>query len=113
MGIIDTIVLQAKNGKFVSSFCVKCKNYVWPPHDYCKLCNSPIVLRNVATVGILLAKSTSHIPGKLGHFGLGEFEGVRIVGTIKESLLIGDKITICNVQNRNDKIDLEFCIYMQ
>lgn len=112
MGIIDTILRQAKKGKFVSSFCVKCNNHVWPPHDYCKLCNSPVVLRNVATVGILLAKSTSYIPGKLGHFGLGEFDGVRMVGRIKESLSIGNRITICNVQDKNGKIDLEFCIYM-
>lgn len=112
MDFFDKTLENIRVEKFVTSFCLKCKKYIWPPNDSCNLCYSPVVLKNITPNGILLAKSTSYISGKKRYFGLGEFDGIRIIGTIQQSVNIGDRIIICSIREINGKIDLRFCADM-
>lgn len=112
MDLLDEILKNAKKNKFVTSFCLKCNKYIWPPNSSCNLCYSSAVLKGVNSNGVLLSKSISYVGGKRSYFGLGEFNEIRILGTIERSLNIGDRIIICKVRETNGKIDLKFCIDM-
>ena len=112
MKFLDEILNNARKGKFVTSFCSECRKHIWPPNKYCNLCYSKAVLKGVPSNGVLVSKSISYMTDKWGYFGLGEFNGIRIIGTIEQSLNIGDRIVICNVHEINGKIDLTFCIDM-
>jgi uncharacterized OB-fold protein len=109
MDLFDEILKNARREKFVTSFCLKCNKYIWPPDSSCNICYSSAILRDVTSNGVLLSKSISHIEGKKRYFGLGEFDGIRIIGTIDSSINIDDKIIICGVSETYGKIDLKFC----
>jgi uncharacterized OB-fold protein len=109
MDFFEEILNSARKGKFVTSYCQQCNKYIWPPKDSCNLCYSTAVIKDVPSNGVLLSKSISYISGKEGYFGLGEFTGIRIIGTIERSMKIGDRIVICRIREKNRKIDLKFC----
>lgn len=112
MKFLNEILNNARRGKFVTSFCLECRKYIWPPNGYCNFCYSEAVLKDVTSNGVLVSKSISYMMDKWRYFGLGEFDGIRIIGTIEQSLNIGDRIIIRNVRETNGKIDLKFCIDM-
>lgn len=108
MSLFDLILQNASYGKLVTSFCVKCNKYIWPPNYICNCCNSKASLRKIEQVGILLEKTHSNILGKEGTFGIGEFGGIRLIGTIKEDARIGECIRIHEIGLKNRRLDIKF-----
>lgn len=111
MHVLNSILENARDGKFVTSYCNQCNMNIWPPSDACTRGHSQIVLKEVSLNGTLLANATSYL-SKKSHFGLGEFDGIRIIGTFENSIKIGESIRICSVSLLNGKINLKFCSNM-
>jgi uncharacterized OB-fold protein len=99
---------SASRGRLMSSYCAECKKYVWPPNYYCNICNSKTIFRDVVRRGTLIEKSLSHIHEKEGYFGVGEFNGVRFIGTINERILVGDIIQVKSVKVTEGRLDIVF-----
>jgi uncharacterized protein len=108
MNLLNSVLENASNGKLVTSFCRKCNMYIWPPNYACSLCNSKASLREIKRDGILLEKARSFIAGKEGSFGIGEFNGIRLIGTINEDARVGKPIRIQEIGLRNGRLDLRF-----
>ena len=108
MNLFNSIFENASNGKLVTSFCKKCNKYIWPPNYACSLCNSKASFREVKRDGILLEKAHSYIAGKEGSFGIGEFSGIRLIGTTNEDAKVGEPIRIQELRMRNGRLDIIF-----
>jgi uncharacterized protein len=98
----------ASKGRLMSSYCIKCNRYVWPPNYYCNRCNSDTIFKDLVERGILVEKSTSYIHGKIEHFGIGEFDGIRIIGTITDQITVGDTIGIKSIKVTKGRLDISF-----
>lgn len=108
MNLFDSILEIANNGKLVTSFCIKCDIYIWPPNHVCNLCVSKTMFREVKREGILLEKAHSNILGKEGFFGIGEFSGIRLIGSTKEDVKVGEPIRIGEIRVKNGRLDIQF-----
>jgi len=74
---------ELKNGKFVCSKCIDCNRLVWPPSDFCDVCFSKVIWREVSKNGKLVefAKKNDLI------FCIAEFENtIRIMGELEAGL---------------------------
>lgn len=58
----------------------------------------------------MLEKTQSNILGREGTFGIGEFGGIRLIGTIKEDVRIGEVIRIHEIGIKNGRLDIKFTI---
>jgi uncharacterized OB-fold protein len=108
MNLKEQIFEKIKDGKFQSTFCSKCNQYNWPPCNNCKNCFKKTRLKKIDNKGILLEKSYSHLSDQHDYFGIGDFSGIRIIGTVDKNIEINDKIIISNIRLDNDRISLEF-----
>ncbi len=97
-----------EKGYFSTTYCHKCKRYLWPLNFFCNTCFSKTRLKKIINKGILLEKSYSHFGIKKGSFGIGEFGEIRIIGTIHENIEVKDKIKISSMKVSNSRIDVEF-----
>ncbi|MDQ4074594.1 MAG: hypothetical protein M3162_09880 [Thermoproteota archaeon] len=55
-----------------------------------------------------MEKSYSHFTAKRGSFGIGEFGGIRIIGTIDGNVEVKDKIKISSMKISNSRLEVEF-----
>lgn len=108
MNLFDSVLEIAKGGELVSSYCGKCEKYVWPPKYYCNYCNSKVLFKIVKREGRILGKGYSNIPGKKGIFAVGEFNGIRIIGTIKDKMMVGESIIMQEIKVTNGRLDIIF-----
>jgi uncharacterized OB-fold protein len=109
MNLKEKILEKINNGTFVSTFCPKCKKYMWPPSNNCKECFTTTELKDIYNKGILLEKSYSHMVGQQGYFGIGDFSGIRIIGKMESNIEIDEIILISKLKiNDNNKILVEF-----
>jgi uncharacterized protein len=109
MNLKETILKKFKDGIFINTFCPHCKKQNWPPNINCKYCFKKTILKKIENKGILLEMSYSHIQKQENFFGIGDFSGIRILGTIvKKSIKVNDLIAIYNIKIIDDKISLEF-----
>ncbi|MDQ6724434.1 MAG: hypothetical protein M3Z01_09265 [Thermoproteota archaeon] len=109
MNLKEIIFEKIKDGVFASTFCSHCKRHIWPPNQYCKDCFKKTKLRKINNKGILLEMSYSHISNQENYFGIGDFSGIRIIGTISDkNIKINDLIAIYKIKVDNEKILLEF-----
>ena len=70
---------ELKNGNFVISDCVNCKQIVWPASDFCNLCHNNTKWRNAKNTGKVIEFSKKD--GE--YFGLVEIEqNLRVMGKI-------------------------------
>ncbi len=108
MNLKETLFKKIEDGLFVSTFCKGCKKYNWPPSMYCKECFSKTKLKKIKNVGILLEISYSYITNEPSFFGIGDFSGIRIIGTANKSIRINDSIEIDKIKVINNKISIVF-----
>jgi uncharacterized OB-fold protein len=108
MNLKETIFKKIEDGLFVSTFCTLCKKYNWPPSIYCKECFGKTKLKKIKNIGILLEISYSHITNEANFFGIGDFSGIRILGTANKSIRINDSIEIDIIKVMNNKISIVF-----
>ena len=108
MNLFNSILLTANNGKLETSFCKKCDRYIWPPNYVCNVCYSKATFQEVKEEGILLEKAHSNILGKEGFFGIGEFRGIRLIGTIDNRVKVGESIRIQEIKVKNGRLDIKF-----
>jgi uncharacterized protein len=111
MNVKETIFKKFKDGIFVNTFCPHCKKQNWPPNNNCKDCFKKTILKKIENKGILLEMSYSHLPNQKNFFGIGEFSGIRILGTVNKNIKVNESIAICNLKIIDDKISLEFKRY--
>jgi len=70
---------ELKNGNFVVSECINCKQVVWPTSNYCNLCHNKTTWRNAKKTGKVIEFSKKNDE----YFGLVEIEeNLRIMGKI-------------------------------
>ncbi len=109
MTLKEKMFEKIKDGTLLSTFCTRCKKYVWPPCNNCKDCFGITELKDVDNKGILLEISYSHIVDQQGYFGIGDFSGLRIIGKVDSNIEIGEPISISKVRaNKDNKIIVEF-----
>ena len=108
MILFDIIINYAEKGILLTTFCFSCKIHIWPPNRYCKFCFNKTGFRKINRKGILLEKSFSNLSDLVGYYGIGEFSGIRIIGSVDQSVLPYDRIRISQVGVKNNKLDLEF-----
>ncbi len=109
MNLKEIIFEKIKDGVFTSTFCSYCKRHIWPPSQYCKDCFKKTKLKKINNKGILLEMSYSHILNQENYFGIGDFSGIRVIGTIVDkNIKINDLIAIYKIKVDNEKILLEF-----
>ena len=114
MNLKETIYEKFKDGIFLNTFCPHCKKHNWPPSNNCKDCFNKTVLKKIENKGILLEMSYSHIPKQENFFGIGDFSGIRILGTIVEkNIKVNDSITVYNIKIIDNKISIEFGNYKE
>ena len=71
---------ELKNGKFVCSECSKCNKLVWPPSDFCSICFSKVIWRQISKKGKIVEFSKNNNTV----FCIAEFENkIRIMGELK------------------------------
>jgi uncharacterized protein len=108
MNLKETLFKKIEEGLFISTFCKECKKYNWPPSIYCKECFSKTKLKEIKNIGILLEISYSYITNEPSFFGIGDFSGIRIIGTANKSIRINDSIQIDKIKVINNKISIVF-----
>ncbi len=108
MNLKETLFKNIEEGIFLSTFCTECKKHNWPPSFYCKDCFKKTKLKKINNQGILLEMSYSHIINQENFFGIGDFSGIRIIGTVNKSIKINDSIVINIIKVINNKISIEF-----
>ncbi|HSA75773.1 MAG TPA: zinc ribbon domain-containing protein [Candidatus Nitrosocosmicus sp.] len=110
MNLFNSILVSASKGRLVTSFCRNCDKYIWPPNYVCNLCYSKASFQEVKGEGILLEKAHSSILGKEGSFGVGEFSGIRLIGTLNDGVKVGDSIKIQEIRVKNERLDIKFAV---
>jgi uncharacterized OB-fold protein len=108
MKLMDLIIKNAGKGVLITTYCFNCKNHIWPPNRYCNSCFRKTGFRKINRTGVLLEKSFSNLPGLIGHYGIGEFSGIRIIGSLDQSILPDDRIRISQIRIKDNKLNLEF-----
>ncbi|WP_148686890.1 zinc ribbon domain-containing protein [Candidatus Nitrosocosmicus hydrocola] len=108
MNLYDSILKSARRGKLLSSYCMKCDKYIWPPNYYCSYCNSGALFKAVKGEGIVLEKGYSNLLNKKGTFAIGEFNGIRIIGSISDDVVVGQGIKIQEIRVTNGRLDIKF-----
>ena len=108
MKLIDIIINNAEKGILITSYCSSCKIHIWPPNHYCKSCSKKTGFRKINRKGVLLEKSFSNLPDIKGYYGIGEFSGIRMIGSVDKSILPEDAIRISQIRVKDNKLDLEF-----
>lgn len=94
---------ELEKGVFVIPECLKCKEIIWPPSDYCNHCFEKIKWREFNGIGTIVEFSKN----KDGYFCLAEFEKkIRIVGKLEintKSPEIHKKVKIknCKIDGKN------------
>ena len=108
MNLKETIFKKIEEGLLLSTFCKDCKKHNWPPNLYCKECFKKTKLKKIKNEGILLEISYSHITNEENFFGIGDFSGIRIIGTANKSIRINDTISIDKIKVIDNKISIVF-----
>ncbi|HEY6536543.1 MAG TPA: hypothetical protein VIY08_12210 [Candidatus Nitrosocosmicus sp.] len=108
MNLKEKMLERINDGIFEVTFCTKCKEYSWPPRYNCKSCFKFNVLKEIENKGILLEKSFSHLSNNESFFGVGEFNKIRILGTINNEVEVNDLIFINSLKIIDKRISLEF-----
>ncbi|CAN5737069.1 hypothetical protein BH23THE1_BH23THE1_03470 [soil metagenome] len=106
--LIDIIINNAEKGNLITTYCFRCNVHIWPPNRYCNSCFKKTGFRKINRKGVLLEKSFSNLPDLIGHYGVGEFSGVRMIGRVDPSILPNDLIIISQVSIKENKLNLEF-----
>lgn len=84
---------ELKNNKFVCSECMKCKQLVWPPSEFCNKCLGAVEWRSLSKNAKLVEFSSKNET----RFCIAEFEGnIRVFGTIKgnATLRVGEDLIL-------------------
>lgn len=108
MKLLEFIIKSADKGTFITTYCFSCKIHIWPPNLYCNTCFKKTGFKKINRKGVLLEKSFSNLPDIKGYYGIGEFSGIRIIGSVDKSVLPEDTIRISQVGIKDNKLDLEF-----
>lgn len=108
MILYDIILNKAKSGSFFTTYCNRCKLFFWPPNFYCKVCYKKTRFKLINKKGVLLETSFSNIVGIKGHYGIGEFSNIRILGTIDNNLKVSDRIRISHLLIKDKKVEIGF-----
>ena len=108
MNLFDSVLKIAKAGKLVSSYCKNCDKYIWPPKYYCNYCNLKVSFRDVRREGIVLEKCYSNLQGKKKPFAIGEFNGIRILGSIDDDIIVGESIIMQEIRVTDERLDIKF-----
>lgn len=108
MTLMDVIFDTAKKGILITTYCFSCKIHIWPPNHYCNSCFRKCGFRKINRKGVLLEKSFSNLSDLVGYYGIGEFSGIRMIGSIDQSILPNDRIRISQVSIKDYKLSLEF-----
>ena len=108
MNLFDSVLKIAKAGKLVSSYCNNCDKYIWPPKYYCNYCNLEVSFRDVRSEGIVLEKGYSNLQGKKRPFAIGEFNGIRILGSIDDDIMVGESIRMQEIRVTDERLDIKF-----
>ena len=97
-----------EEGSFICTFCSKCNTYNWPPNYNCKKCFNNTRLKKIKNKGIVLEKSYSHLSDQKSFFGIGDFSGIRVLGTMDRQMSVNDLITIYKAAIIENKISIIF-----
>ena len=108
MKLIDRIISNAERGILITTYCFNCKIHIWPPNYYCNSCLKKTGIRKITRKGILREKSLSNLPDSIGYYGIGEFSGIRLIGSVDQGVVPGDRIRISKIGIKNNKLNLEF-----
>jgi uncharacterized OB-fold protein len=109
MTLKDVLFDKIKKDSFYCTFCNYCNIFTWPPSYYCKKCYKKTKLKKIKNYGTLLELSYSHLENQECYFGIGDFSGIRIIGTLVEkNMNVNDLIKINKATVIDDKILLEF-----
>ena len=105
---MDIIFETVNKGILITTYCSSCKIHIWPPNYYCNSCFNKTGFKKINRKGVLLEKSFSNIPDLIGYYGIGEFSGIRMIGSVDKSILPNDRIRISQVSIKDNKLNLEF-----
>ena len=108
MNLKEEIFKEIDKGLFICTFCLNCNIYNWPPNNNCKKCLKKTRLRKIINKGVILEISYSHLPNQKSFFGIGNFSGIRILGTIDKNMQTNDLIIIDKVSIIDNKISFIF-----
>ncbi|MGN6623244.1 MAG: hypothetical protein ACTHKK_03800 [Candidatus Nitrosocosmicus sp.] len=97
-----------EQGLFLCTYCRNCNIYNWPPNNNCKKCFKNTKLKKINNKGIILEISYSHLPNQNSYFGIGDFSGIRILGTVDKNISVNDFIIIDEAKVIDNKILLIF-----
>mgnify|MGYP001208581320 CR=1 FL=1 len=89
---------ELKNGNFVVSECITCKQIVWPTSDFCNICYNTTKWRNANNIGKIIEFSKKNN----SFFGLIEVE---------QNLRVMGKIVTDKIPEINQKVILKECSF--
>ena len=96
-------VESLKTGAFRIPACNSCHVKVWPPSHFCPACYSATSLEKVEAIGTLVEFASSHVRNREGLFGIIDMNGIRIVGSLGETVpKIGAKMKLSSCGVRED-----------
>ena len=89
--------------------CKKCNKIIWPKCDFCNLCLKKTNKRNINNIGKIIefSKKDKII------FCIGEFEKIRIIGTLKTNsteIIPNSKIILHATKKSNGKYSYSFTL---
>ena len=89
---------ELKNGNFIVSECIDCKQIIWPTSDFCNICHNTTKWRNTNNLGIIIEFSKKNDE----FFGLIEVE---------QNLRVMGKISTDKIPEINQKVKLKECSF--
>lgn len=100
-----TFGIKLQDGKFFVSFCTKCHTTVWPPSEFCSVCFSESIPKDMSPIGTLIEFSKKNNE----YFGLAEFDHkIRLIGKIHgDKIKEGMKIQLQNCSHNNNGYNYE------
>jgi uncharacterized protein len=108
MTLVDIIFDTANKGILITTYCFHCKIPIWPPNHHCNSCFKKTGFKKINRKGVLIEKSFSNIPDLIVYYGVGEFSGIRMIGSVDKHVFPNDRIIISKVSIKDNKLSLEF-----
>lgn len=108
MNLREKVFANIKDNKISMTFCTNCKLYIWPPSYFCKNCFNITKIKRLNNKGKLIEITFSNILNEKIYYGIGDFSGIKIIGSTSIPITVNKEIMISKVNIRDNKLDIVF-----
>lgn len=108
MNLKEQLFVTIKGNMISMTYCSNCKQYIWPPSYFCNNCFKKTKIKKLKNKGKLIEHTFSNIPNQTSFFGIGDFSGIKIMGSLNTPIEIDKDIMISKITLKDNKLDVVF-----